>query len=164
MTDFDLHALVRSVNDGSSFANPRDFAEKVAENVPSKALREALAEALVPFCRIFWQQQRSVVTPMPSARNSARSSKSRAIREAWRRTLAGHFHIGDGAWLPLAECSYENVCYLAAERHENARRSTAVGAMFDGLAEAMKEHGVGRAGELPESVLAQILTTEDVAA
>jgi hypothetical protein len=161
--EFDLHSLVRSVTDGSGLRGPREIAAKVAENVPAGKRLTALEEALVPYVRVYLQHARQPAPPAPTgvgARNSARSSKVHAIREGWRRTLAGQFHVGAGHWQVLADCSYENVTFLAGERHENARRSAATAAMFDQLAEAMRSDGVDRVGDLPDSVLAQILATE----
>lgn len=163
--EFDLHALVRSVSDGGGLLGPREIAAKVAENVPAKLRLAALEEALVPYVREYLTRARSVrpLIPVSGSRNSARSSKVAAIRDGWRRTLAGQFHVGSGQWQVLADCSYENVLFLAAERHENARRSAAAAGMFDALADAMKSAGVDRAGDLSESVLADVLSVEAAA-
>lgn len=167
--EFDLHALVRSITEGSSLRGPREIAAKVAENVPAGKRLAALEEALVPYVRIYLQHARQPASPAPTAartgnRNSARSSKAAAIREGWKKTLAGQFHVGGGEWQTLADCSYENVMFLAGERRTTAARTAAVAEMFETLAEAMREAKVKHVRELPESVLAQILTAEDVAA
>lgn len=169
MTDFDLHALVRSVTETSGLLGPREIAAKVAENVPRAKLRDALAAALVPFVREDLTRLRATapIGPRPSApsnRNSARSPKVRAVREAWRKVLAGQVHVGHGQWQVLADCSYDNVVFLANERHEVARRTAASGDRFERLASAMKKHKVSRVSELPESVLAEILSDEAAAA
>lgn len=168
MTDFDLHAVVRSVTETSGLLGPREIAAKVAENVAQKHLRQALAVALVPFVREELTRRRAPAPlaprPATSNRNSARSPKVRAVREAWRKVLAGQVHVGRGQWQVLADCSYENVLFLATERHETARRTAASGDRFQRLADAMKKHKVGRVSELPDAVLAEILSDEAVAA
>ncbi len=164
---FDLHALVRSVTDGSSLRGPREIAAKVAENVPANKRLAALEDALVPYVRIYLQHARQPASPAPKQtgnRNSARSSKVTAIREGWKKTLAGQFHIGAGEWQALADCTYENVAFLAAERRDVAARTVAAAEMFEALANAMRKAKVNHVRDLPESVLAQILTAEDVAA
>lgn len=164
---FDLHALVRSVTDGSGLLGPREIAAKVAENVPANKRLAVLQEALVPYVRIYLQHARQPISAAPTGtgnRNSARSSKVSAIREGWRKTLAGQFHVGGGEWQTLADCSYENVAFLAAERRDVAARTIAAAEMFEALAKAMRKAKVDHVRELPESVLARILTTEDAAA
>lgn len=158
--DYDIHQTIRSTIAGSSLRGPREIAGKVAENVPQKHLRSVLAATLQEFVRQELQKARRPLSPVASAPRSGRSAKVSAIRDGWRKTLAGQFHVGNSEWQVLADCSYENVQFLAAERHEHARRTAAAGAMFDALAEAMKAHGVDRVGDLPESVLASILTQE----
>ena len=162
---FDLHALVRDIAD-SGLLGPREIAAKVAENVPGSRLREALALALVPYVREFLTRARQPVVVSPQkARNvnSARSAKVQAIREGWRRVVSGQFHVGNGQWQVLADCSYEQVMFLVAERQEQARRNAAAAEMFERLADVMKRRKVARVGDLPESVLADILTIEDAA-
>lgn len=163
--DFDLRANVRKVTEESSLRGPHEIAAKVAENVPPTHLRKALALALVDFVRQELMKARRSNLDLGIARvRSNPSARVAAIRDGWRRTLAGQFHIGNGQWEILANCGYEQVVFLAAERHEHARRNAAAGAMFEALAAAIQSHGVTRAGDLPEQVLAGILSREAEAA
>lgn len=160
MSAIDLRAMVREIADGSSLRGPREIAAKVAENVPAKQVRAALAEALVAYVREELTRARAVpAAPAPAGnRNSGRSSKVAAIREAWRRTLAGQFHVGEGRWARLAECSYEQVAFLAAERRDQAARNAAMAAVFERLATAMRTHGAAVVGDVPDETLAEILS------
>lgn len=163
--DFDLLGLVRSVTDGSGLRGPREIAAKVAENVPARQRLAALEQALIPYVREFLTRARSVapVTPIqagPRNRNSANSSRVSAIREAWRKTLTGQFHVGHGQWSVLADCSFDAVMFIAGERRENARRNAAAADMFERLADAVQAASADRVGDLPEWVLAEILTVE----
>lgn len=165
--EFALRSLVRAVTETSGLRGPREIAAKVAENVPDGQLRAALAEALVAYVRESLTRQRRILNlttlSAPShvgALNSARSSKVAAIRESWRRTLAGQFHVGHGQWEVLADCSVAQVAFIAHERREHARRNAHVAGMFDELAVAMKRRKATRVGDLPGPTLAQILTSE----
>lgn len=161
--DFDLRTNVRKVIEESSLRGPQEIAAKVAENVPQKYLRKALATSLVEFVRQELQKARRPLSPVSRPRSNP-SAKVAAIREGWRKTLAGQFHVGSGRWEVLANCGYDEVMFLAGERFEHARRTNAAGQMFEELAEAIQAHGVGRAGDLPEQVLADILSREAAAA
>jgi len=163
--DYDLRTNVRKVIEESSLRGPQEIAAKVAENVPQKHLRTALSSALVEFVRQELQKARRPLAPVSGSRpRSNPSAKVAAIREGWRRTLAGQFHVGDGRWQVLADCGYGEVLFLAGERFEHARRTNVAGQMFEALAEAIQGHGVDRAGDLPEPVLADILSREAAAA
>lgn len=156
-----LRDLIREVADGSSLRGPREIAEKVAENIPAKHVRAALAETLVAYVREELTRARAVpVSPAAGKANSARSSKVRAVREAWRRVLAGQFHVGEGRWERLADCSYEAVTFLANERREMAARNAAAAEMFERLGEQMRQHRASVVAELPEPLLAEILSAE----
>lgn len=163
--NFDLSGLVRSVTDGSGLRGPREIAAKVAENVPARQRLAALEQALIPYVREYLTRARNAapVTPISAAprnRNSANSSRVTAIREAWRKTLVGQFHVGHGQWAVLADCSFDAVMFIAGERRENARRNAAAADMFERLADAVRVASADRVGDLPESVLAEILTVE----
>lgn len=157
-----LHALIREIADGSSLRGPREIAAKVAENIPTKHVRAALAEALVAYVREELTRARAIhpVTPAAGNVNSGRSSKVAAIRDAWRRTLAGQFHVGAGQWERLADCSYEQVAFLATERRDQAERNAAAADMFERLGKAMRKHAATVVADVPESTLAQILNAE----
>lgn len=160
MSNVDLRAMIREVADGSSLRGPREIAAKVAENVPAKNLRAALAEALVAYVREELTRLRAVPTSTaaPGNRNSGRSSKVAAIREAWRRTLAGQFHVGKGRWEKLADCTYEQVAFLATERREQAERNAAAAAVFERLGEAMRKARAAVVADMPDETLAEILS------
>jgi hypothetical protein len=159
MTTVNLRALIRDIAENSSLRGPREIAAKVAENIPAKQVRAALAEALVAYVREELTRARATSAPvLPGNVNSARSSKVAAIRDAWRRTLAGQFHVGAGVWQRLADCSREQVMFLAAERREMAERNAAAADMFDRLGAAMRKRHAKVVADLSEPVLAELLS------
>jgi hypothetical protein len=158
MTTLNLRALIRDIADNSSLRGPREIAAKVAESIPNRQVRAALAEALVAYVREELTRARATTAPVLTGNvNSARSSKVAAIR-GWRRTLVGQFHVGAGVWQRLADCSYEQVVFLAAERREMAERNAAAADMFDHLGATMRKRHAKVVADLPEPVLAELLS------
>ncbi len=162
---FDLRALVRQVITGSSLRGPREISAKVLEMIPPDKLRAALAIVLPEYVRIMLHD--SPGTPSRTGAgnlNSARSPKVRAQREYWREMLTKQRHVGHGKWKQLAECSYDEVMFLASERADIARRTAAAGEMYEAVAAEMKKRKVAVVADLPEATLARLLAVEDVAA
>lgn len=172
MSDFSLRAAVRDVIDSTDLADPRDVAAKVAESIPSKELRRALAEALATFVRVEFGRGRMAsnhphpVAP-PEVATPARSAKVAAFRvhaEQWRRKLRDRIHVGGSEWLLLADCSFENLTLAAEERRQLAVSNAAAADRYERYAKAVEAAGVERFGDLPESTLRDLLADESEAA
>lgn len=160
---FSLRAEIKKVVDETDLTDPRDIAAKVAENVPAKLLRDALAQALPELVRVELTRARSG-QPAPTAAPANRSSKVAAIRDAWRRHLRDRIHVGRGVWQMLADCTAENLRVAADERRQNAAANLAAADRFDRYAAALEEHKVARFADLPESVQAELLGAEEAGA
>lgn len=154
MNEFSLKAEIRKVVDTTDLADPRDIAAKVAENVPAKLLRAALAQALPELVRV--ELTRSRMSPPPAVLPN-RSPKREAIAEMWRRHLRDRVHIGRSAWLLLADCSADNFRAAAAERRALATANLAAADRYQSYADACDKHGVDKFSDLPESVQAELL-------
>lgn len=159
---FNLKVEIKKIIDTTDLADPRDIAVKVAESIPAKLLREALAQALPELVRVELGRVRQY-NPAPTT-GPNRSSKVTAIRDAWRRHLRDRIHIGRGVWQMLADCTAENFRAAAEERRVNAARSLALADRYDRYAEACETHGVDRFADLPESVQAELLADVDASA
>lgn len=153
MTDFDIRKAIRSVIDDTDLASPDDIAAKVVGDIPAKALRDVAQVLLREYVRIELTRERMHESPRPM---SSRSSKVSAIRTAaseWARRLRERVYVGDAEWKLLGECTYENLQYLAADRHEHAARNLAAAIRFEVLADALQKHGVEHVADLPSPVL-----------
>lgn len=156
-TDFSLKAEIKKVVDTTDLADPREIAAKVAENIPAKMLRQALAQALPELVRVeLTRSRRPPTAPAPSAH----SAKRTAIAEMWRRHLRDRVHIGQSGWLLLGDCSAENFRTAAAERRALAIANSAAAEKYDRYADACDEHGVDRFADLPEALQAELLQGE----
>lgn len=152
---YDLRAAVLEVLDTSDLADLGDIAAKVAENIPARELRAALAESL----RIYVQQintQRRMSNPILHSDRvqSARSAKVAGIRDrhaAWLRDL---IHV-DGGHKPLGECTYEDLMFAAEERRVKARQNATQADRFEEIAKLLQAHSVETVAELPTSVLSE---------
>jgi hypothetical protein len=166
MSDFSLIALIRKVIDETDLASPADLAVKVAEMVPPKHVRAALAEALPNLVQTELGRQRMARTET-SRRTANPSSKVRAIREyadAWRKRLRDHISIGRDDWKLLADCSAADFRHAAESRRALAAGALANAAEFETFADACEAHKVARFADLPEKVQAELLGGAEKAA
>lgn len=169
MSDFSLIALIRQVIDETDLASPTDLADKVAEMVPPRQVRAALAEALPHLVRIELGRQRSAPPGDQPRRISNRSSKVVALRgyaDAWRSRLRERLHVGQGrdAWKVLADCAASDFRFAADERRAFASGALSAASEYDSFAVALETHGVDRFADLPDAVQAELLGgTEKVA-
>lgn len=166
MSDFSLPALVREVIATTDLTSPRDVAAKVAESVPSRELRGALAEALASYVRVEFHRDRPPLSTAPTVPTANRSAKVASIRqhaESWRRTLQSRL-CAAGEWLLLKDCSYEHLTVLATERRRAAAENVAAAEMYERFAEAVESAGVDRFGDLPDETLRALLSSESEAA
>jgi hypothetical protein len=159
-SNFDLRAAVAKVLDTSDLAEPDEIASKVAENVAARDLRSALALALVPYVRIQMDNSRrsNVILNGDSdvqRKQSARSPKVAAIRDAWAAALRDRVHVSDG-WKLLGDCTYEDLLFAAEERREKARQNVARAERFEWLAERLQANGVARVADLPKNDLREL--------
>src|SRR5688572_9456756 len=138
MSDFNLKHEIKKVIDSTDLANPHDIAAKVAESIPAKLLRVALAQALPELVRVELGRARTHAVPQPTTASN-RSSKVTGIREAWRRHLRDRVHVGRGIWQMLADCTAENFRAAAEERRANAAANLAAADRYDGYAEACEK-------------------------
>lgn len=152
MAEFDLRAAVVEVLDGTGLADLGEVAAKVAENVPSRHLRSALAEALRSYVAVVNQQRRARNPIIGGGAVSSRSSKVSGIRDAVALALRDRVHVEGGMKL-LGECTYDDLMFAAAERRENARRNLAKADQYEALAEKVRAHKAARVADLPPSVL-----------
>jgi hypothetical protein len=176
--EFSVAALVRRLIAETSLRGPRELGDKATEMVPAKHLRDALRQAMPHLVRYELQHDRRYTPPaaatsrqartgeaserMPGRNvNSARSSKAAAIREGWRKVITGQFHVGGKKWEVLADCSYEQVVFMAGERREKAAKNSWWAGRFTETAQEMRKHGVNRVGDLPEDVLRRLFTIDD---
>lgn len=163
MSTFSLSAAVRAVIDETNIADPRELAAKVAEGVPSKHLRDALAEALATYVRVQFTRDREPV-PVPVPNRSAKVAALQAHAERWRRVLLDRVHVGNGCWSLLTDCSYDHLMFMVAERRANAAANLAAADRYAALADLVQHHRVARVGDLPDTVLRGALAESEAAA
>lgn len=159
MSTFDIRAAVREVIDTTDLTDPGDIALKVAENVPSKHLREVLAAVLRDFVRIeFHAYDRRRPSAEPTTERhprGPRSAKVGAIR-AWARLLRKPVAVEANVWKQFGECTLDDLGFLAEDRRRNAAESVAAAERFDKYSAAMAEYGVATVADLPDDVIASI--------
>lgn len=161
--DFDIRQAVRAVIDETDLASPDEIADKVVGNVPTSQLRRVVRVLLRDFVRIELHSGRQPAPPPPVGQ----SSKVTAIRDAaprWAAMLRQRVHVGNSEWKFLAECSYENLMFLATERRQNAARNLKAANGYEVLAKALTTHGVSRVEDLPTSVVASLVEDDEAAA
>lgn len=174
MDDFNLRRLVREVLGSTTMTDPTAIAVEVDRRIGDEDCRAALRQALRSLVRLEITRVRkdgdvpppepevvSNVTPIvsggvPVPTQAARpkgSAKVAAIREMGAAKLRELMHVGEGEWRRLGDCSFADLMFAAAERHELASRNTARAVWFEELAEAVRAAGVERVRDLPTEVL-----------
>lgn len=153
-TDFNLRALVREVMNTSTLKTPDEIAAEVAKRIPKAKTAEALHQSLRTFARQVISEERphgfrGVTSPV----SSTRSAKVAGIRDGWQKKLRARYHIGDGAYEFLGDCTAENLIFIATDLDEQAARKQARARGFRRLAEALDEHGAERVRDLPAELL-----------
>jgi hypothetical protein len=179
-TEFSLRALAREVWAELEGADYHDFAKELQRRIRAKDRDAALAQALTEWSRRFAADQRPtsadierMIRPIPAggatqspandipapARktadiNSARSPKVRMIREAY---LMARYRTADGQ-KALRDCTRADVIFIADGLDVKAKQNAAKAALMRKLASALVAHGADCIRELPENVLAEVLT------
>jgi hypothetical protein len=98
------------------------------------------------------------VIKVPPARRPGRSAKVAAIRESGPKWLRDRLNTGADPreWKRIGDCSFTDLMFAAAQRRDQAARTSAAAERLERLAELVQAHGVDRVRDLPESVLAQV--------
>jgi hypothetical protein len=153
MSDFSLAAAVRAALDETDLTDPFEIGRKIAESVPSKALRPALAEAVSYMVRTqFGRDRMARLGPVLPSRSS-KVAALQADAERWRAALHTRVSLGPNQFAMLGDLSYENLQYAAEDRRAKAAQNAAAAARFEWLAEQVQTHGVDRVRDLPDSLL-----------
>jgi hypothetical protein len=157
--EFSLSALIRDVVDTTAFVGPDEVAAEVARRIPKSHKDAVLATCLRSHVHTAITQIRSTngrLAPLPT-----RSAKGDAIR-AWAteqrtRRLSEQLHVGPGEWKLLADCTAENLRFVAAERMDMARRCEASASTYNALADALDELDIKTVRDLPDATIEDAL-------
>jgi hypothetical protein len=168
MPEFDLRALIREVRDTLPAPDPRLLAKEVHRRVRRSDLDSALAQALPALVYSMISSERSSSSPGGQLRDDTHitaaaggfvSSKVAGIA-AWHRKLSNWINVGPNVdeWKLLRDCTASDLDYSASTKEEHARRVQAHATELRTLAALLTEHRVTTVGELPEAVLAPVLS------
>jgi hypothetical protein len=182
-TSFVLSRLVLAVSAESQLADPGLIVDEVMQRIRPTERQEALRQALVLVVPMIVTRTRS---PLPSFAHSSPpdhqetpagapaqrqqptpprpSWKVTGIREAWQRALQNRIKVGTGEddWKFLSQCTSADLAHAASIREELARRNADRASQYRQLADLVTSHGVETVGELPDTVLSQTLTEDEV--
>ena len=159
MSAYDIRAAVRAVIDETDLTDPGDIADKVAEQIPAKALRVVVTALLRDYVRVTFHSypplRQAAVLPGTKAKGAPAkvSAKVSAIRQAAPGWLLRRVYVGDSAYLMLAECGYDQLLYLATSRRAKAAQTAAAADWYERAADAVKRANVSTLGQLPTAAL-----------
>jgi hypothetical protein len=151
MNDFDIRQAVRSVIEETDLTEPSEIAAKVAESVPPKQLRSALADILRPF--IVSELGRLQLASATAIRHVP-SAKRAAIVELGQRWLRQRVAV-DQTWKMVGDCTRDDCLTLAAERRRHAEQNAAAAATWEARAALLARHDAARLADLPADVLTE---------
>lgn len=158
-TDFSLRAITLAVLAESDSEDREQIIKEVEHRIARKDLAEALRQALPLFVHNVGTSIR-FTAPVPSpagqgagTRNSGRSSKVAAIRDAWMKHLESRYTVADGYWRKLGDFCHEDLVYKAAELERQAKDRAERAALLTALAGTLEASGAERVRDLPADVL-----------
>lgn len=159
MSDFNLRKLVREVTGSTTLTDPGDIAREVGRRIDEDSVRAALDEALRVFVRQIISEDRphGFTTPAP---RPGRSAKVAGIRDGWQRKLRARYAT-EHEWKFLADCTHEDLIFIATDLDRKAAQNQAKARSFRGLAALLTDHGVERVRDLPPA--AQMTALGDAA-
>lgn len=151
MSEFDLRAVVRETLSSSPAADPAALAEHVLDRIAVEDYGQALRQTLRTYIREAIGQQR-MSAPVPTPRVNA-SWKVEAIRASWKRALANRMCVADGEWKTLADCTAQDLLFVAKERRVAAAKNLATAETYESLAQLMESQGAAVVADLAEVTL-----------
>jgi hypothetical protein len=88
----------------------------------------------------------------------ARSAKVAAIRDAAPKWLRDRLNTGGDPreWKRVGDCTFSDLMFAAAQRREQAARTSAAAERLEALAELLRAHKVELVRDLPQSVLVEM--------
>lgn len=153
---FDLHAIVVRSLDESSDPDPGAAVAAVMASIPSRHLRDALAQALPSYVTNVATLARGralrsdSVLPTPStATGSARWAAAAAV-------LSQRIFTGD-AWKHLRDCTADDLMGAAETRRARAQTLLANADQLEALAKIVADHGASTVGDLDEDQIREVL-------
>jgi hypothetical protein len=165
----DLTALAHEVIAASVSADPETIAKSLYVRIPAEQTADALQQALLPFVREMLGRDRmdSARTENAAPTRTAAPGPSRkaALRVAsWEKKLHVSYSVGGGQHYWLRDMGPAECRAAARIRFSQAAATQNRGQWLLGLASAQEQHGVDSVGQLPKSVLADLLGPDTAAA
>ncbi len=144
---FHLRNLVGEIVRDSAATDPGDLVTEVIARIPKKKVADALKQTMRLYVRQVISETRPIGGGEPPV--AATSWKVTAIRDGWQRQLTNRLHVGAGKWKRLADCTYDDLLAVAAERRDLAERNGVWARTYESWARLISEAGVDTFGELP---------------
>lgn len=158
MSELNLRALVREVMNTSTLRDPSSLADEVAKRIPQEHAADALRQCLRLMVRQVMSEERPHSTPgtpggIGSPVSSSRSSKVSAIRDGWQKHLRSRWHVGEGEYQFLGDCTHEDLTFISSDLDKQAEQNQAKARGMRALASALTEHNVKCVKQLPAELL-----------
>jgi hypothetical protein len=154
----DLRARIREL--GETEPDPARITAHILRSLTADECRVVAAAALHDFVRINVKNAGGPAQTYETA-NGVRmpSAKQAGIRDWVERELRRHVYTGnpDQPWKFLTDCTVDDL-YAAVEiRRRKAEQTLAEADWFEGVAKAAEHAGVDTVGQLPRTLLAEVL-------
>lgn len=185
-TKLDLRELIRDVAQRAECTGYQNVARAVLDEIPDELLRDALEQAMLTMVRGVLSLDRmrivehghrdeDTVTSQTGTGDQAssedhssgvsgatpRSTRASRIRDWWREYLDSQMKFGPGTedQKPFRQFTWDEVDFAAAVREEHANGHWEWANRYRRLATAGRHSGVTTVGELPDTVLEEVLTS-----
>lgn len=146
-----MAARVRSFQESTGSADPREIASKILTDLEDHELRAVLEVVLPEYVRQVMKTGRNQAASSPPA-----SSKVSAVRDWYERLMGQPVDVsgGHGQWKSLRECTRDELLAVAQYRRETAARNLATAEKYESLAKLLPARKT--VGQLPTDVVASV--------
>lgn len=159
---FNLRTVLHDAGESTTDPDPAAVAETAFEAIQPADHAEALRQALDLLAPHFVAETRPTRRTKRKPRKTARKRPSAAAATAVRKFLASReFSPIRNAWIHLSEATAEDLQSIADARYTLAEQTHAKGDWWARCAKEVAEHGVDTFGELPESVIEELMEDEE---
>lgn len=159
--EFDVLLALREAIENSADPNPQKAAHELAMGLPDDCLRPALVDALCALAPTLAGTNRRKVfaAAAQSAKPSQPSKPSKWHNkgaEQYQRLIAQTLKTANG-WKELRDCTRDDLLFAAQYRRDHAAATIAQAETFEAIADAMAQHQVRTAGDLPPDVIREAI-------
>jgi hypothetical protein len=155
-----IDELFHKTREETDLSDPTEIAEMVDKQLTARERRELFPLLLRRYIVGKLTRERTSgqggddTQSRTAGRHPTVGKRVKAIREtAWAKELRVSEFVGNGLWIPLADCGPTELDFIAANRRRDAARYTARAERYAKLAEALRKAHKNKLSDFSEDPL-----------